>query len=126
MTNLAGNGGLDDSCFCWLFSPNPSSPGRNVIVKTIEERFESDLAEVRWRELRVHMRRDALVTVAPELDLLRVATAVAADDKSQVEGWIAAGQVAKPTASELKQWESSLDTAFLMLIVQPFILIQAV
>ncbi len=90
------------------------------------KRFECDLAEVCWRELRVHVRRDALVTVAPHLDLVSVARAVAADDTGQVEGWIVAGQVAKPTAAELKKWESALDTPFLMLIVQPYILIQVV
>lgn len=93
-------------------------------MMTTREEFERDLAEVCWRELRIHLRRDALVTVAPDLDIVSVATAVAADDTVQVEGWIAAGRVAKPTATQLKQWESALDTSFLMLIVQPHILIQ--
>ena len=95
-------------------------------MTTARERFEQDLAEVCWRELRIHMRRDALVTLAPELDIITVASAVAADDSGRVSGWIAAGQIGKPTARELKLWESSLDTTFLMLIVQPYILIQAV
>ncbi|MFO7765046.1 MAG: DUF2288 domain-containing protein [Pelovirga sp.] len=93
-------------------------------MTTTREEFERDLAEVCWRELRVHLRRDALVTVATDLDMVSVATAVAADDTVQVENWIAAGRVAKPTAAQLKQWESALDTSFLMLIVQPYILIQ--
>lgn len=93
-------------------------------MTTTREEFERDLAEVCWRELRVHLRRDALVTVATDLDMVSVATAVAADDTVQVEDWIAAGHVAKPTAAQLKQWESALDTSFLMLIVQPYILIQ--
>lgn len=94
-------------------------------MTTAREGFERDLAEICWRELRVHLCRDALVTVAPDLDMVAVAVAVATDDTARVEGWIAAGQVAKPTATELKKWESFLDTSFLMLIVQPYILIQA-
>jgi hypothetical protein len=95
-------------------------------MTTVKEGFERDLAEVSWRELRIHLRRDALVTVASDLNLVRVASAVAADDTSKVGTWIAGGQLAKPTAAELAEWETSLDKPFLMLIVQPYILIQAV
>lgn len=94
-------------------------------MTTVKEGFERDLAQVPWRELRIHLRRDALVTVAGVLDLVTVATAVAADDRSQVKRWIAAGQLTKPTAAELEEWERSLDKSFFMLIVQPYILIQA-
>ncbi|MFO7812013.1 MAG: DUF2288 family protein [Pelovirga sp.] len=95
-------------------------------MTTLKEGFERDLAQVSWRELRIHLRRDALVTVASDLSLVAVAGAVATDDAPQVEAWIAAGQLAKPTATELAEWETSLDKAFLLLIVQPYILIQAV
>lgn len=94
-------------------------------MTTVKEGFERDLARVSWRELRIHLRRDALVTVAGALDLVTVATAVAVDDRAQVEAWIAAGQLTKPTATELEEWERSLEKPFLMLIVQPYILIQA-
>lgn len=94
-------------------------------MTTVKEGFERDLAQVNWRELRIHLRRDALVTVAGALDLVTVATAVTTDDRVQVETWIAAGQLTKPTAAELEEWEKSLDKPFLMLIVQPYILIQA-
>ena len=95
-------------------------------MTTVTEGFERDLAQVCWRELRIHLRRDALITVAGDLNLVKVASAVAADDTSQVGVWIADGQLAKPTAAELAEWETFLDKPFLMLIVQPYILIQAV
>jgi len=95
-------------------------------MATIKEGFERDLARVNWRELRIHLRRDALVTVAGELDLVTVATTVASDDTAQVKAWIGAGQLSKPSAADLEAWETSLDKPFLMLIVQPYILIQTV
>ncbi len=95
-------------------------------MTTVKEGFERDLAQVSWRELRIHLRRDALVTAAGELDLVTIATAVAADDTSQVEAWIAAGQLTKPTAAALDAWEKALDKPFRMLIVQPYILVQEV
>lgn len=90
------------------------------------ERFERDLATVCWRELRIHLRRDAVVTVAASLDLIRVATAVVDDDATQVADWIADRRLGKPTADQLQQWEGDLQRPFRMLIVQPYILIQEV
>ena len=95
-------------------------------MTTVKEGFERDLAQVSWRDLRVHLRRDTLVTVAGELDLVIVATTVAADETTQVATWIAAGQLAKPTAAELDEWETAFEKPFRMLIVQPYILVQAV
>lgn len=94
-------------------------------MTTVKKGLSSDLAQVNWRELRIHLRRDALITVADQLNLLAVADAVVADDTTQVETWIAAGQLAKPSAAELEEWEKSPEKPFLMLIVQPYILIQA-
>ncbi len=90
----------------------------------VRKGFERDLAKVCWRELRVHLQRDAIVTVDPDLDLITAATAVAEDDREQVAGWIADQLLGKPTAFQLQQWEETLDREFFMLIVQPYILIQ--
>lgn len=90
----------------------------------MEERFRRDLAEVTWRDLRIHMRRDALILVAASLDLIEVATAVARDDKETVQGWVAMGALGKPVREQLDSWETDLEQRFRMLIVQPFILIQ--
>lgn len=88
--------------------------------------FERDLADVNWRELKIHLKRDALITVAEEIDILAVAVAVAEDDGNKVEGWVSSEQLGKPTESQLKSWEKTQDKKFRMLIVQPYILIQEV
>ncbi len=88
------------------------------------ESFKRDLAEVNWRELKIHLRRDAIIIVAAELDLIEVAVAVAEDDKIRVETWIAADQLVKPTMEQLESWEQEPDNRFQMLIVQPFILVR--
>jgi len=90
------------------------------------ERFSRDLAETSWKDLRFHLQRDAIITVAAELNLIDAATAVAQDDKIRVEAWIAAGHLAKPTAEQVASWEQDQEKPFRMLIVQPFILVQAV
>jgi len=90
------------------------------------ESFKRDLAEVSWRELKIHLKRDAIIVVAADLDLIDVAVAVASDDKSLVEVWIGEDQLGKPTEEQLKSWEEESDYRFKMLIVQPFILVQNV
>lgn len=92
----------------------------------VEKRFERDLATVCWRELRVHLQRDAIVTVDPDLDIITAATAVAHDETERVAGWIDNQLLGKPTAPQLQQWEGDLDREFKMLIVQPYIFVQDV
>ncbi len=90
------------------------------------ESFKRDLAEVNWRELKIHLQRDAIIIVAAELDPIEVAVAVADDDKARVETWIAENQLVKPTVEQLESWEQEPDNRFQMLIVQPFILVQEI
>ncbi len=95
-------------------------------MSEIIERFKQDLAEVAWRDLRIHLQRDAIIIVDQALDLIAVAEAVAGDDKPRVEGWIAAAQLQKPSTDQIGAWERELEKPFRMLIVQPFILVQPI
>ena len=88
------------------------------------ESFKRDLAEVCWRELKIHLQRDAIITVSTTLDIITVAEAVANDNKAAVAEWIENSQLGKPTEDQLKSWEENQEKSFRMLIVQPFILIQ--
>lgn len=92
----------------------------------VRDRFEKDLAEVNWKDMRIHLQRDVIILVSDLLDLLDVATAVAEDNKDQVSLWIAAGKLTKPTKEQIDQWENQLEKPFKMLIAQPYILAQPV
>lgn len=96
------------------------------MTSEIVEHFRKDLAEVCWRDLRIHLQRDALITLTEDKEMVEVATAIARDDKDRVQSWISAGNLAKPTREEIEAWEQNLEKPFRMLIVQPYILIQAV
>lgn len=89
-------------------------------------RFKEELAEVCWRDLRTHVQHDTLITLAPGLDLVETATAVARDDGARIKAWIAEGKLGKPSAGDIMAWEKQMDKPFLMLIVQPYILMQAI
>jgi hypothetical protein len=91
----------------------------------LRKQLQEELDTVDWRALRTQLRRDSVILVAPELDLVEVACAVAADRTTAVAGWIAAAQLRKPGVEELTAWERELGKPFRMLIVAPYVLIQA-
>ncbi len=103
-----------------------SGEGKRGFMSGMVESFKRDLARANWRELKIHLQRDAIIVVSSELDLIEVGVAVAEDDKASVETWIAANQLEKPTEKQLESWEQEPDNIFQMLIVQPFILIQGI
>ncbi len=77
-----------------------------------------------WRWLSPHANRDALVLVNRELELADVGVALATDDVSAVNRWIAEELITKPTPDQLKTWERNAEKRFQSLIVQPFVLVQ--
>jgi hypothetical protein len=83
---------------------------------------EIDLAD--WAALAPHATAGRLFVVASELALLDAAVAVASDDKEQVEPWIASGQLARPTASQVEHFQRQKGLGFACVIVSPFVLAQ--
>lgn len=94
--------------------------------KNVRDGFAKDLAEVDWKDMRIHLQRDVIILVSEDLDLIDVATDVAEDNKDQISLWIASGKLTKPTKEQIDQWENQLDKPFRMLIAQPYILAQPV
>jgi len=88
--------------------------------------FKRDLADVCWRELKIHLQRDAIITVSADLEIIDAAVAIADDNKEVVSDWINDNKLGKPTEDQLQSWEKTPEKLFRMLIVQPFILIQEV
>jgi hypothetical protein len=92
----------------------------------IRKQLQEELDTVDWRALRTQLCRDSVILVAPELDLVEVAWCVAKDRSAEVSGWIAAGELRKPAVEELAAWERELEKPFRMLIVAPYVLVQAI
>lgn len=93
----------------------------------LRERLTQDLAAMTWVDLLPHAKRDVLIWVHPDLDFLAVAVAIAEDQVTQVQHWIAEALVRKPTQTELSQWNGSMDQPqppeFKTLILDPYVLI---
>jgi hypothetical protein len=94
--------------------------------RDLRRKLQDELDTVDWRALRIQHRRDSVILVAPELDLLEVACCVAEDRAAVVAGWISLGQLRKPGVAELAGWERELAKPFRVLIVAPYVLVQQV
>ena len=90
----------------------------------LREKLEKELAEVTWRDVRVHVEKDAVILVDPQLNLVDVAVVVAGDDTDQVGAWIEEGRLAKPNKAQLGFLETHLEKPFRLLIARPFLLVQ--
>ena len=95
-------------------------------MSDLKEKLNKDIADISWQELLPHARRDAVIIVKSELDLSEVAVAIAQDNTSSVQNWIASQSVAKPTADQLSQWNDNPQKQFTALIVQPFVVVKEV
>ncbi len=92
----------------------------------IKSQLSEELAEVEWSDLVPHAQRDAVIVVSDTLNLLEVGEAIAGDNVPLVQGWIGGNLLQKPTTAQLSEWNARPTSAFNTLIVQPFVLIQAV
>lgn len=83
---------------------------------------EMDL--VPWREMKSHALADRLFVVDVALNLLDVADAVARDAKAEVEAWIGAQSLVRPSEEQIAAWDEMPGMPFRCVIVAPFVLAQ--
>jgi hypothetical protein len=82
------------------------------------------LDEAEWNWLMPHAKRDSVIVVNQELDLVDVGVAIANDNVPSVQRWIAESLIAKPTPDQLATWNNDQTKRFIALIVQPYVLVQ--
>ncbi|MEC4819233.1 MAG: DUF2288 domain-containing protein [Scytonema sp. PMC 1069.18] len=83
-----------------------------------------NLDEAEWEWLIPHVQRDAVIVVSEGLDLLDVGLAIASDKVSEVQIWIDEALIAKPSVTQVGEWNTQRTKRFNTLIVQPFVLVQ--
>lgn len=82
------------------------------------------LDEAEWQWLLPHADRDSLILINPQLDILDVAVAIANDDTTRVQRWIAESLITKPSQVQLSNWNQEQSKRFNALIIQPYVLVQ--
>jgi hypothetical protein len=91
--------------------------------KALREVLAEGLGEAPWSMLEAHAKRDGLIVVSPELDLLDVAEALAQDDGGAVAAWMAQGQLTKPGAAAMVMYAAEVARTWPFVIVAPFVIV---
>jgi hypothetical protein len=77
-----------------------------------------------WGWLRPHLERGGIIVVSPDLDLVEAGFGISSNDTTMVSEWIDTGRVAKPSATQIFDWDAEPDTPFRILIASPYVLVQ--
>ncbi|MGQ4646944.1 DUF2288 family protein [Lyngbya aestuarii] len=93
-------------------------------MQDLKDELAKTLDEAAWEWLIPHAKRDVLVVVAGELDLLDVGVAIARDDVLSVQHWISKQMLHKPLPEQLTDWNNNSSKRFQALIVQPYVLVK--
>lgn len=93
-------------------------------MQHLRAELAKSMDEAEWNWLIPHVKRDAVVVVDRQLDLLDVGEAIASDNVSSVQHWISEQLIYKPSSAQLSDWNGNLTKRFNTLIVQPFVLVQ--
>ena len=95
-------------------------------MSDLRAELTQSLDEAQWSWLIPHVNRDAVIIVAPQLNLVDVGLAIVNDNSTSVQHWIAESLIYKPSVQQKTDWNARQDTRFNALIVQPYVLVQSI
>lgn len=78
-----------------------------------------------WAEAERHFARGVVVKVEAGLDLVAVAAAMVADDKTAFSRWLESGQVARAGSADAARWNAA-RSEFWAVVVAPWLLVQEI
>jgi hypothetical protein len=90
---------------------------------TTRERFESEMAQIAFRELQKHFAKGILIIVSSELDMVDVAMKLHADDTQSIQRWMDNDQLIRAHDEHAKVWLEH-DTEFMAVTAAPWVLVQ--
>lgn len=91
-------------------------------MSNLRSKLQEDLlAAAPWDALREHFQN---IIIVREVSLVAAGEALAEDDVTRVEAWLADGTLSRPSDEQLDLWEAE-EPSFVALIVQPWILVQS-
>jgi hypothetical protein len=95
-------------------------------MSDLRTELSETIDEAEWEWLIPHVKRDAVIVVSSDLDLLDVGEAIANDNLSSVQRWIDEQLISKPSNQQLGQWNNNQQKRFNTLIIQPYVLVQEI
>lgn len=89
----------------------------------IKAKIVSETARINWLELQKFYAAGAVISVAPQLDLVEVAFAFSLDNKATVADWLAAGTVERTSEQQAQLWFNN-KTELWAVVISPWVLVQ--
>ena len=87
--------------------------------------FNAQTAKLAWPELARYFARDVVVKVAPGMDLVAMAVAMAQDRADEIDAWTLAGQLQRASDDDARYWHAQ-DSVFWAVVVAPWVLVQEI
>ncbi len=94
------------------------------MTQDLKHELSEMVAPADWAWISPHANRGAVVVVDQSLDLAEVGVAIATDNVTVVNRWVAEALLTKPSPFQLEIWDQTAKKQFQSLIVQPFVLVQ--
>ena len=91
----------------------------------LKEKFTKELATEEWIVMAPHFKRDCLLMIAKDTDMVTVAVALATDNAPLIQQLLTEQKISRPSLVDTQQWEDN-KTVFEFLIVQPFVIARPV
>ncbi|PIK13991.1 DUF2288 family protein [Halobacteriovorax sp. JY17] len=95
-------------------------------MEDLKEKLKTEIEKAKWLLLEEHHKRDALLIVDLELNLVEVAASVALDDVMNVKEWLTTEKLIRPTEEMIQSWEENPELDFNFLIIQPYVIAQEI
>ena len=93
-------------------------------IEDIEQaKLNNETALMPWHELQRFFAQGVVMSIAPHLDLLEVASKMSVDDVSTVRAWFETGELAHVTDELANRWFAA-NTELWTVVVKPYILVQ--
>ena len=89
----------------------------------LKAKLNLETSRIHWHDLQTFFARGQVVRVAPELDLLRVATELAADNKACFEQWMTEGRVGEVAPDIAQAWYDR-NAELWAVVIAPWVLVQ--
>ncbi|MFO8142826.1 MAG: DUF2288 domain-containing protein [Marinobacter sp.] len=96
---------------------SPESPDQ------LKARLNLETSRIHWHELQTYYARGQVVRVAAELDLLKVASELTADNKVQFEQWMSNGKIGDVSADLARTWYDR-NAELWAVVIAPWVLVQ--
>lgn len=91
----------------------------------LRQKLNLETGRLAWVELQRHYARGAVLAVAPGLDLIEVALALARDDRGRIESWTDTGRLDHASDDQARRWHRD-QSEFWALVVMPWVLVQPI